>query len=164
MAKANLLVTFDPTHAESAKKEIESLLKEVKVKADVLSCEEGLAEVSVGDARKAVLALRKLKKDKFEHTFHWTPIDHWCKATIPEMQKVIKGLAKDINVKEKWRMDLGRRKTKEHERDLIIKLTDVVDRPKVDLSKPDKIVKVEIIGDKAGIALLKKDELLNVVK
>lgn len=164
MAKANLLVTFDPTHAESAKKEIEGLIKEVKGKADILSCEEGLAEVSAGDARKVVLALGKLKKDKFKHTFHWTPIDHWCKATIPEMQKVIKGLVKDINAKEKWKMDLGRRKTKEHERDLIIKLTDVVDRPKVDLSNPDKIIKVEIIGDKAGIALLKKGELLTVVK
>lgn len=164
MEKANLLVTFDPTHSESAKKEIEDLLKGAKEKPKVISCKEGLAEVSVGDARKAVLALGKLKKDKFKHTFHWTPVDYWCKATIPEMQKVIKGLVKGIGMNEKWKMDLGRRKTKEHERDLIIKLTDVVDRPKVDLSNPDKIVKVEIIGDKAGIALLKKGELLNVVK
>lgn len=164
MAKANLLVTFDPTHSESAKKEIEGLLKEVGAKAEILSCAEGLAEVSVGDARKAILALSKLGKDKFEHTFHWTPIDHWCKATMPEMQEVIKGLVKDIGMDEKWKMDLGRRKTKEHERDLVIKLTEVVDRPKVDLSNPDKIIKVEIIGDKAGMALLKKGELLNVVK
>ncbi len=162
MAKANLLVTFDPTHKESAKKEIEDLLKGIDKKVGILSCEEGLAEVSIGDARKAVLALRKLGKKKFAHTFNWIPIDFWCKATIPEMQKVIKGLVKDIGANEKWKMDLDRRRTKEHERDLILKLTEVVDRPKVDLSNPDKIIKVEIIGDKAGIALLKKDELLKI--
>jgi tRNA(Ser,Leu) C12 N-acetylase TAN1 len=61
-------------------------------------------------------------------------------------------------------MDLKVRKVKEKpdEIKLILKLTEVIDRPKVDLQNPDKIIKVEVIGNKAGLALLGKDELLNV--
>jgi tRNA(Ser,Leu) C12 N-acetylase TAN1 len=43
-----------------------------------------------------------------------------------------------------------------------MKLTDVVDRKKIDLKKPKKIIKVEIIGKDAGISLLTPDELLVV--
>jgi tRNA(Ser,Leu) C12 N-acetylase TAN1 len=42
-----------------------------------------------------------------------------------------------------------------------MKLTDVVDRPNVDLNNPDKIIRVDIIGKDAAISLLKKQELLN---
>ena len=47
---------------------------------------------------------------------------------------------------------------------MIMKLTEVIDKPKVDLSNPDKIVQVEIVGKQAGISLLAKDELLEVSK
>ena len=48
--------------------------------------------------------------------------------------------------------------------ELILKLTEAVNKPKVDLEKPEKIRKVEIVGNKAGMALLKADELLNTIK
>jgi len=163
----NLLVTFDPTHSEGAKKEIETLLTEIGEKAKIGACEEGLAKVNVKDPKKAVKKLIGIcKKDssKFKHTFNWIPADKWCKSTVGDMQKTIKAIIKDIKTNDKWKMDLGKRKAKDYEKDLIIKLTEVVDRLKVDLKNPDKIVKVEIIADKAAISLLTPDELLNVVK
>ena len=44
---------------------------------------------------------------------------------------------------------------------LIIKLTDVVERPNVDLNNPQKIVQVEIIGKEAGIALLTPTDIFD---
>ncbi len=170
MAKeANLLVTFDPTHQETAVKEITGLLKEIKEEASILKAEEGLAEVLVGDAKKAVkqlFAVAEKNAEKFGHTFHWIPVEKWCKNTIADIQKNIKGFVKDIKQNEKWKMDLKVRRVKEKpdELKLILKLTEVVDRPKVDLQNPEKIIKVEVIGNKAGLALLGKNELLNVVK
>lgn len=170
MAKeANLLVTFDPTHQESALKEISSLLESIKEKADILNAEEGIAQVLVKDAKKAVkelTALCKKNMDKFAYTFHWEPIEKWCKAGIADMKKVIKSFGEKIKKDEKWKMELKVRKVKEKpdEIKLIVDLTGVVDKPKVDLQNPEKIINVEIIGNKAGLALLGKDELLNVVK
>lgn len=170
MAKeANLLVTFDPTHKETAVKQIEALLKEIKEKVSVLKADEGVAELLVGDAKKIVKQLSGMAKknaDKFGPTFHWIPIEKWVKSGIADMQKALKDYEKGIKENEKWKMDLKVRKvkTKPDEIKLIMQLTEGINRPKVDLENPDKIVKVEIIGNKAGIALLGKDELLNVAK
>lgn len=171
MAKkeANLLVTFEPSHIESAKKEISEMLREVKEKADFLAVGDGFAEVIVGNAKKAVSELEKLARksvEKFNYTMQWIPIDKWCKNAMEDLKKTVKGFVKDIGENEKWKMELKTRKLKEKpdEIKLILKLTEVVDRKKVDLNEPEKIIKVEIIGTKAGLSLLKKNELLNLAK
>lgn len=168
MAEANLLVTFDPVHQESAKKEIETLMKDIKQDAKFVKVDEGLAQLTAKDARKVISELLKVaKKDlsKFNYTFHWWPVDKWCKAEIKEMQKVIAELQKGIKKEDKWKMELAKRKTtKEYPKNIIIQLTEVVDKPNVDLSNPQKIIKVEIIGDKAAISLLTKDEVFSVSK
>ncbi|MEM2017748.1 MAG: THUMP domain-containing protein [Candidatus Pacearchaeota archaeon] len=168
MTQGNLLVSFDPVHEESAKAEILGLLKEAKQEAKIISASQGLAEVSVKDARKAIKSLLEIAKkniDKFKYTFNWWPVDKWCKAEIKEMQNVIKKVQEGIKKDEKWKMDLVKRKTvKDYGKDLIIKLTDVIDKPKVDLNSPQKIVKVEIDGERAAISLLTPDEILSVPK
>jgi len=168
MADGNLLVSFDPVHEESAKAEILGLLKEAKHKAKLLKATAGLAEVSVADAKKAVKAVLEIAKkdiEKAKYTFNWWPVDKWCKADVAEMQKVIKKLQESIKTEESWKMDLIKRNvTKDLGKDLIIKLTDVIEKHHVDLNNPQKIVKVEIDGNRAAISLITPDEMLNVPK
>ena len=79
------------------------------------------------------------------------------------MQKAIKSLVPKIKKDEKWMMDIEKRYyDKMDYKELILKLTDVVDREKIDLKKPKKIIKVEIVGKDAGISLLEPDEMLLV--
>lgn len=167
MAKANLLVTHDPNHAGLAKEEVTAVLKKLDVKPEFLKSEiDGLFQITIKEPKKVVKKLTAVcKKDPsvFRTTFHWVPVDNWCKSTIDGMQKTIKSLVKDIKEKDKWKMDIAKRcYEKYHTTELIMKLTDVVDRPKVDLKNPDKIIRVDIIGNDAGISLLNKDEMLNI--
>ncbi len=168
MAEANLLVTFDPVHQESAKKEIDTLMKEVKQEGKIVKVNEGMAQLTAKDARKVVGELLKLAKkqiNKFAYTFNWWPVDKWCKAEVKDMQKVIADLQKGIDKKDKWKLDLAKRDTtKEYPKNLVIQLTEVIDKPNVDLSNPHKTIKVEIIGDKAAIALITEGEALNIPK
>ncbi len=167
MAKANLLVTHDPNHAGLAKEEIVAVLKQFKIEPEFLKSEiEGLFQIIVKEPKKVVKKLIAMcKKDPsiFRMTFHWIPVDNWCKSTIEDMQKTIKGLVKDIKEKDKWKMDIAKRcYEKYNTNELIMKLTEVVDRPKVDLKNPVKIIRVDILGNDAGISLLTKDEMLNI--
>lgn len=158
----NLLITFDPVHEESAKLEIDAAVKETGKKAEIVKTEDGLAELNTENARELIKALKTVDKGKFNYTFYWWPVDEWCKSKIEDMQKCIKKIQEGIKADEKWKMDLAKRKEKqEYPKDLIIKLTDAVDKPKVDLKNPDKIIKVEIIGDKAAISLLAPEEIFN---
>lgn len=166
MVDANLLVTHEPSHAGSAKDEVEKALKAIKQKAKFLKSDvEGLFKLRVGNAKKAVKSLGKLKSKKgmFEHTFYWIPIDKWIATNVKSMQKEVKKLQNGIKKAEKWKMDLHKRHFDSmHSTELIMKLTEVIDRPKVDLENPQKIVEVQIIGKKTGLSLLNKDEMLAV--
>ncbi len=167
MAKANLLVTHDPNHAGLAKEEIIAVLKQLKIEPEFLKSEiEGLFQIMLKEPKSVVtklIAMCKKNPSMFRITFHWVPVDNWCKSTVEDMQKTIKGLVKDIKEKDKWKMDIAKRcYEKYHTTELIMKLTEIVDRPKVDLKNPDKIIRVDIIGKDAGISLLNKDEILNI--
>ena len=168
MVDANLLVTHDHSHAGSAKEEIEKALKAIKQKAKFLKSEiDGIYKLRVSNAKKIVKSLSKLKNKKgmFEHTYNWIPIEKWIATNVRAMQKEIKKLQKGIKKTEKWKMDLHKRHFEQiNSIDLIMKLTEVVDKPKVDLNNPQKIIEVQIIGKKTGLALLNKDEILNLAK
>ncbi|UCD20664.1 MAG: hypothetical protein JSW08_02725 [archaeon] len=164
--KGNLIVSFDPVHEEAAKAEILGILKESKNTGKLVGVSEGLAEVSVTNPRKAIkglLVLAKKNINKFRYTFNWWPVDKWCKSDISDMQKVIKVLQKKIKDNEAWKLDLIKRKLiKNYGSELIVRLTDVVDKKNVNLNKPQKILRVEIDGERAAISLLAPEDLLNV--
>ena len=112
---------------------------------------------------KKLKAISKKDRDLFGKTYRYVPIDKWVKSTVPDMQKAIKSLVPKIKKDEKWMMDIEKRYyDKMDYKELILKLTDVVDREKIDLKKPKKIIKVEIVGKDAGISLLEPDEMLLV--
>lgn len=162
-----LIVTYDPAHTESSKEKVELLFKEIGTKAEFIKSKySGIFLLSVSKPREAVKKLRSLAKknrELFGKTFRYIPVDKWVKSNIPDMQKAIKPMVPKIGESEKWMMDLEKRHYEKHDfKELIMKLTDVVDRKKIDLKKPKKIIKVEIIGKDAGISLLTPDEILVV--
>lgn len=164
---ANLVVTYDPAHAATAKKEIESVLKALNKKAVFEKLKaEGLFAIKVSDPKGTAREIAKLVKKKpksFVETFHYIPIEKWTKAEVKEMQACIRELSKAIGLKEKWKMELNKRSYGKHNSlELIRLLTDVIDRQNVDLDKPEKVVRVEIIGKLAGISVLGKDEMVDV--
>jgi tRNA(Ser,Leu) C12 N-acetylase TAN1 len=75
------------------------------------------------------------------------------------MSEVVKEFAERIKTNERWRMRINKRVfEKYHTDELIEKLTKHVDKPNVDLENPQKTIRVEIIGGKAGLSLLKPQE------
>ena len=163
MVKPNLLVTYDPAHESSARFEVEQLLKSVREKATFLKSNEGVFNLRTADSRKVVRKLTNLCEKypyQFNKTFKYIPIDRWARSNVKDMQRAVKSIAKDIKDKESWMISVKKRKHRMSERSLIMRLTEPVDKPKVDLFNPDKIIKVELVGREAGIALLKDKEFL----
>jgi tRNA(Ser,Leu) C12 N-acetylase TAN1 len=167
--ESNLIISFDPAHAGKAQDEAEALLKEAGEKADFLKSEiEGLFLLkTISDPKKVIKKLTGICKSdpsKFVYTFHWTPIEKWFSSDMAKMQDAMVEIDKKMDPEKKWKMDLSKRQYEGNTTSLIMKLTEKIGKPKVDLKDPDVIVKVEIIGEKAGISLLNTDEYLNVPK
>ncbi len=169
MKEANLLVTYDPAHAGSAKSEVQALLEQVGEKAEFLESNvEGLFLLQTNKEPKEITKeLRDVVEeapDKYKYTYRWIPIEKWCKSSMDDMTRAMKEINSEMNDEDSWKLDLGKRQHAARSTDLIIKLTESINHPKVDLKNPQKIVKIEIIGDRAGVALLDKSELLDIPK
>lgn len=164
---ANLVVTYDPTHATRARAEVEELLGDSSPKF-MESEFEGVFLLRVnGDAKKIVSKLTQTCQEepyKFKYTHKWVPVEKWCPTNMQDMGRLVGEMNEKIGMTESWKMELGKRGHDFDTVDLIMKLTEHVSRPKVDLKNPQKIIKVEIIGDRTGVSLLGRDEYLNVTK
>ncbi len=163
----NLVITYDPVHADAAIEEVEAVFDQIGVKPKFFDSEYGgNFFLHVSNPRKSIRELKKRAaggQDIFSWTHHYIPIDHWVDSEIEDMQKAVKSLASGIGDGQKWKLELDKRHYHRfHERELVIKLTDMVENGEVDLEKPEKIIKVEIIGKHAGISLLDPQDVLVV--
>lgn len=170
MAEANLLVTFDPAHAGKAEEEVRALLRDVGEEADFQSseCEGVFLLRTKGDPKGIVRTLRAAGKEnpgQFGLTYHWVPIEKWVSSDMASMQKAMSEIDRKMDPAKKWKLHLAKRRYDEaHTTDLIMKLTEKIEKPNVDLKNPDVIVVVEIVGKKAGVALVGAHEILDVPK
>ena len=162
-----LIVTYDPAHQKSCEESLKNVMDAVGAKPKFLKSKySGIFLIELSKPKEVVkklAALSKKDQEKFGKTHRYIPVDKWVSSKVPDMQKAVKSLVPKIGENEKWKMDLEKRYYHKLDyQDLIMKLTEVVDRRKIDLKKPKKIIKVEIIGTYAGISLLESGELLTV--
>lgn len=166
--EANLLVTCDPTHAGKAKEEITELLEGFGGAEFLKSDFDGIFILHTKEnPKKIVKSLHEACTNepyKFKYTFRWIPIEKWSSSDMGDMARAVKEIDSKMDSNESWKMDLGKRGYEGDSMELLVKLTENINKPKVDLKNPQKIVKVEIVGNRAGFALLDKDEYLNVAK
>ncbi len=78
------------------------------------------------------------------------------------MADKVRELAEGIKPHDRWKMHLHKRHCDINYESLIIRLTDPVNKGTVDLKHPNKILVVEVSVDKAGMALVDREEILDV--
>jgi len=119
------------------------------------------------DARKVIRELKALFiKDPsgFKFTLKWVPIDLWTNSDIESMRTAVEQVKGEIKQGERWRMTVEKRRyTLYHKVDIIKMLAEHIGE-KVDLKNPDKILRIEIIGKYAGVAILSSEETFSTTK
>ena len=164
----NLLISYEPSKREKAREELQTVFKEIKEKHRILDEKhKGVFKLRVKEPKSIVRRLNNKHSKKphlFETTFKYIPIDKWSKSTITDMSKHMRAFNRQMNNRHSWKMHLKKRKHKSSSTSLIIKLTDHIQKPKVNLVNPDKIVHINIFGKKAALSLLRRTEMLNTAK
>ena len=167
----NLLISYClPNHSfYPVRQEIRCILAMLGDKNPLVkrTIARGIAGVnSVVDCRQLIKGLYEIyNKDSniFTNTIKWIPIDYWVKSDLGSMTNCLSSIAKD-NIKkgEKWMMVVEKRRySKYHKADIIKHLADLIDE-KVDLKNPDKIVRIEIIGNNAGMSVIRPNEIFSI--
>jgi len=166
----DLLVSYNFSHFSRARPEIIRILKRFGdpdpwvEKTAVM----GIAVVrSCLDNREVIQRCRALWESEplhsFEFAIKWVPVDYWCTTELTAMKDMIDNKIKErIERNQTWGMQVHKRRWQQYHTSEITEFLAVgIDR-KVDLSDPDWIVWVDIIGGETAISLLKPLDIFSI--
>lgn len=99
----------------------------------------------------------------FHWALKWLPVDYWCDTDLNSIKKVIDERIKDqIQEDQTWGMVVKKRCWQEYHSINIVKyLAEDIDR-QVNLSNPDWLVWVDVLGSETAISLLRPDDIFSL--
>ncbi|MDH5783238.1 MAG: THUMP domain-containing protein [Candidatus Bathyarchaeota archaeon] len=165
----NLLITTSRGNEEDACSEIWYLLGEIgdsAVKVDKTGITGLIAAKTAFDPFEVIEKFRKILKERpyeFRYTLRVIPIEKVVRTDLGEIERVTTGLASKIKENESFRVTVEKRFTDTSTKDIIEAAAANIER-KVDLSNPDKIILIEVVGALTGISIIRPEQILAVMK
>jgi len=170
MERFNLLVSCSWGAHGRAKAEILRVLKALGDPAPVVARTVARGVLGVSTRLESRGVIKELQawyeRDPLflRDTCKWVPVDLWTDADLDRMREAVAGLRDRIGEGETWRMTVEKRRySRHHTSEIVAALADLIDR-KVDLTNPDRILRIDILGNEAGMSVLRREELFSVVK
>lgn len=169
MYNYNLLISYKWRNFFEAKKEIQNVLKRLGDENPIV--EKTLARGILGvktkiKNREVIRNVKKFYQENpwdFNFSIKWIPHDNWCVAQMEDMKKMVAQIKNQIKPGETWAMKVEKRRyTWYHTNEIIRELASEITE-KVNLSKPDKILRIDILGDYAAISILKPEDIFSTM-
>jgi len=91
------------------------------------------------------------------------PIQKVVESKIEEIEKSVSELSNQIFDEETYRISIEKRNSDLSSKEIITKIADKI-KNKVSLEFADKIILIEILGNKTGISILRKTDILSTEK
>ncbi|MCW3980239.1 MAG: THUMP domain-containing protein [Candidatus Bathyarchaeota archaeon] len=115
---------------------------------------------------EAVEKLRVLLRDRpseFRYILRIIPIQEVVDSNIPSIVEAVSKIANQIRKDETFRVTVEKRHTAISGRELIDEVAAVVER-KVSLTKPNKILQIQVVGGRTGISIVDTSGILSTTK
>jgi tRNA acetyltransferase TAN1 len=91
------------------------------------------------------------------------PIQKVIESKIEEIEKSVGELSNQILEEETYRISIEKRNSELSSKEIITKIANKI-KNKVSLEFPDKVLLIEILGNKTGVSILKKSDILSTEK
>ncbi len=165
MNNFNLLVSTSRFNEVNAKAEIWFTLLMCGDKYPIISGIKypGLITAATNiDNKEVMFKIKKILENDskfFQFILKISPIDYVCETNL----KIIKAIVEKyyplyLNKEDSFKIELKRRKNEIIKRDAIIESVAKIVNNRVDLDNPDKILRIELLGNVSGISFLNPDD------
>ena len=165
----NLLITTSRGNEEDACSEIWYLLGEIgdsATKVDKTGITGLVAAKTAFNPFEVIEKFRKILKERpyeFRYTLRVIPIEKVVQTDLGEIERTATEMASKIKENESFRVTVEKRFTDTSTKDIIKAAATNIER-KVDLSDPDKIILIEVVGGLTGISIIRPEQILAVTK
>jgi tRNA acetyltransferase TAN1 len=165
----NLLATTSRGYERYASSELRFLLE--KIGDDAPHIERtgvsGLIAIKTKldafDVIKQFRAILRQHPYEFRFTLRVIPVEKIVQTDMNQIQEAVEELGSKVTENETFRITVEKRFTRTHSRDIIEKAAAKVKR-KVDLTTPNKIVLIEVVGGLTGVSVINPEDVLSVLK
>lgn len=165
----NLLATTYRGNESRARSELRYLLEQIGDPAANVA-KTGISGLIVAktalDPFEAIGKLREILKERsyeFRYMLRIMPIEKVLRTNLEQIRNAATELSPRIGEDETFRVTVEKRFTTTSSKDIIEAAAAVVKR-KVNLSKPDKILLIEVLGGFTGVSVAKPNEIISVLK
>jgi len=165
----NLIVTCARHLEDETKEEIKNILSNLgdPNPSITISKMPGILTVSTKlDSIKIVKKIQEMILDEpwsVRYCLRIIPVQTTVETSLDEIEKETRSLIDKINNEETYRISIEKRNSNISSQELITKIASGI-KNKVSLENPDKIVLIEILGNKTGLSVLKVSDILSVEK
>lgn len=165
----NLLVTTTRGNEEDACSEVWYLLGEIgdtAAKVDKTGVSGLIAVKTSLQPLEAIEKLRAILRERpyeFRYSLRMIPIQEVTRTGLTEIESIATKLSAEIRKNETFRITVEKRFTNMSSKDIIKAAAMNIER-KVDLTSPDKIILIEIVGGLTGMSILKPSDIISTMK
>ena len=165
----NLIITCARHLEPETKEELASILEEFGDSDTKISITK-MSGILTGETKlDPVEIVRKIKKKildepwSIRYCLRIIPIQKVVETKEEEIEKMVVTMSDGILKDDTYRISVEKRNSDMSSQNLISKIANTI-KNKVSLEFPDKIVLIEILGNKTGISILKKSDMFSLEK
>jgi len=165
----NLIITCARHLEPETEEELIDILEEFgdsEVKVTITNMSGILTAETKLDPVEVVRKIKEMLLDEpwsVRYCLRIIPIQKVIESKIEEIEKSVAGLSNQILDDESYRISIEKRNSDLSSQEIITKIADKI-KNKVSLEFPDKVLLIEILGNKTGISILKKSDILSTEK
>jgi len=165
----NLIITC-ARHLESeTKQELESILEKIGDSEPTITITNMSGILTAETKLEPIEGIKKIKEMILDepwcirYCLRVIPIQKVTETKIENIENVISELIKLISNEESYRISIEKRNSNISSQEIISRVAKKI-KNKVSLEFPDKVVLIEVLGNKTGIAIVKNTDILSVEK
>ncbi len=165
----NMIITC-ARHLESeTEEELSSILEEFGDSDAKISITEMSGILMAETKLNPIEVVRKIKEMVLDepwsvrYCLRIIPIQKVIETKIDEIEKTVSNMNEQIVDGETYRISIEKRNSDLSSQEIIKKIANEI-KNKVSLEFPDKVILIEILGNKTGISILKKSDVLSIEK
>jgi tRNA acetyltransferase TAN1 len=165
----NLIITC-PRHLEpETEEEIRNILEEMGDSEPTITITNMSGILTAQTSLVPVEIVEKIKEMILDEP--WSvrycsriiPIQKVIETQIDEIEKCVSEISEQILQDDKYRISIEKRNSDISSKEIITKIANQI-KNKVSLEYPDKVILIEILGNKTGVSILKKSDVLSIEK
>ena len=165
----NLIITCSRHLEPEAEQEISQILEEMGDSEPVITITKMSGIITIDTTLEPTEITKKIREKildepwSIRYCLRIIPIQKVTETNVEQIREKVECMKDEISPDESYRILIEKRNSDISSKEIISKIAEIF-KNKVSLEFPDKIILIEILGNKTGVSIIKNRDILSLEK